>query len=52
MGVYIAPDIFWEQISALMDDLEFVRVYPNNLIIMTSCTFEEYLVKVKEVLKR
>ena len=32
---YIAPDIFQEQMSTLMDDLEFVRVYLGNLLVIT-----------------
>ena len=27
IGLYIVPDIFQDQMSALMDDLEFVRIY-------------------------
>ena len=30
MGVCIVPDIFQEQMSTLMDNLEFVRVYIKN----------------------
>ena len=37
--------------SALMDDLEFVRVYLNNLIIITLGSPEENLSKVEEVMK-
>ena len=42
MGVCIAPDIFQEQISAIMDDLEYVIFYLDGLIIITSRSFEDH----------
>ena len=45
MGVCIAPDIFQERMSALMDDLEFVRFYLNNLLINTSASFKGALIQ-------
>ena len=35
MGVCIAPNIFQDKMSALMDDLDFVKVYPKDLIYIT-----------------
>ena len=35
-----------------MDDLEFVRVYLNNLLVITLGSFKEHLDKVKEVVKQ
>ena len=52
MGVCISPDIFQERMSTLMDDLESVRVYIDDLLIVTSGSFEEHMVKVDEVMKR
>ena len=52
MGVCIAPYIFQEQMSALMDDLDFFRVYLENVLIITSGSFEENLAKVEEVMKQ
>ena len=40
MGVCIVSDIFQEQMSALMDNLESSRIYPENLLIISSGTFE------------
>ena len=39
MGVCIAPDIFQEQMSALMDILEFVKFYLDNSLVITSGSF-------------
>jgi hypothetical protein len=52
MGVCISPDIFQERMSTLMDDLKSVRVYIDDLLIVTSGSFEEHMVKVDEVMKR
>ena len=47
MGVCIAPDIFKEQMSSLMENLDFARVYLDNLLVITSSSFKEHLAKVK-----
>ena len=36
MGVYLAPDVFQDKISTLMDDLEFVRVYLKDFLIIVA----------------
>ena len=36
MGLCNSPDIFQEKMSQLMMDLEFVRVYIDDLLIITS----------------
>ena len=41
--VCIAPDIFQERMSALMDDLELVGVYINDFLVIISGSFEEHL---------
>ena len=38
--------------SELMLTLEYVRVYLDDLLVITKGTFEDYLVKIEEVLKR
>ena len=35
-GVWIVPNIFQYQMSALIDELDFVRAYLNNLLVITS----------------
>ena len=37
---------------ALMDSLEFIRVYIDNFLVITSGSFEEHIDKVEEVMKR
>ena len=38
--------------NALMDHLEFVRVYLDNFLIITSGSFEENLAKAEELMKQ
>ena len=35
MGVCMSPYIFKDQMISLMDNLEFVRIYPKNLLVIT-----------------
>ena len=52
MGFFIATDIFHEQMGTLMYDLEPVRVYLDNFLVITSGSFEEHLAKVEGVTKQ
>ena len=40
MGVCIAPDIFQERMSALMDNLYFLRVYLGDFLVIRSGSFK------------
>ena len=51
MGVWIAPYIFQERISALMEDLYFVIFCLEIFIIITSGPFGEHLAKSKDIMK-
>ena len=52
MGFYIAPDIFQERMSALLETFNFVIFYTNDLIIITSGSLRDDLDKVKEVMEQ
>jgi len=52
MGLCNSPDIFQEKMSELMDGLEFVRTYIDDLLCLTKGTFEEHLEKIELVLQR
>ena len=52
MGLCNSPDIFQENTSDLMQDLERVRAYIDDLLVFTKGTFEDQLEKVDEVLNR
>jgi Reverse transcriptase (RNA-dependent DNA polymerase) len=52
MGLCNSPDIFQEKMSELMEGLEFVRTYLDNLLCLTKDTFEDHLEKLDHVLSR
>jgi hypothetical protein len=51
MGFSCSPAIFQENISDLMQHLEFVRTCLDNLLIISSSTFNNHLHKMELVLK-
>ena len=52
MGLSNSPDIFQEKMSELMTDLEFVRVYIDDLLCLTAGTLQEHLENLDLVLSR
>ena len=52
MGLTGSPDIFQEKMSSLMESLEFVRVYIDDLLTITKSTYEDHLSKLRQVLER
>ena len=52
MGVAGSTDIFQERMSTLMDGLEYVRAYLDDLLVITKGSYEDHLRKVKTVLQR
>jgi len=52
MGLCNSPDIFQEKMGELMADLEFVRAYIDDLIILTKDTWENHLEQLRIVLSR
>jgi len=52
MGLCNSPDIFQEKMSELMDGLNFVRTYIDDLLCLTKGTFEDHLKRLEQILKR
>ena len=52
MGLCNSPDIFQEKMSELMQDLDFVRTYIDDLLVLTKGSYEEHLEKLEHVLVR
>jgi hypothetical protein len=46
MGLCNSPDIFQDKMSCLMGDLEYVRAYFDDLLIITKGTYFEHLQKL------
>jgi hypothetical protein len=51
MGKSCSPDIFQEKMYDLMQHLNFVRTYLDDLLAISCRTFEDYLEKLECVLK-
>jgi hypothetical protein len=52
MGLAGSPDIFQEKISDLMHGLDFVRCYLDDVLIISTSSFEEHLLKVEKCFQR
>ncbi len=52
MGIAGSPDIFQSKMSELMEDLEYVRAYLDDLPCIFRSSLEDHLKKLKEVLRR
>jgi len=52
MGYAGSADIFQAEMMDLMEALEYVRAYMDNLLVITRGTLEDHLEKLGEVLRR
>jgi len=52
MGLCNSPDIFQERMSLIMEDLDFVRAYIDNLLCVTAGTYEDHLEKLGQVFEQ
>jgi len=52
MGVAGSPDIFQEKMYGLMEALDYVRTYLDNLLVISKSSFDDHLIQIYEVLSR
>lgn len=52
MGASTAPDVFQEKMNNLFNELEFVKVYIDDLLVITNGSFDDHLEKLEVVLHR
>ncbi len=52
MGLCNSPDIFQEKIQTLMSDLEYVRAYIDDLLIISNGSWQDHVRKLETVLLR
>jgi hypothetical protein len=50
MGIKIAPDVFQNIMSKLVQDMEYVKTYLDGLLIPTKSSFKDHLLKLEMVL--
>ncbi len=52
MGIAGSPDIFQGKMLELMESLEYVRAYLDDLLCISKLILEDHLEKLEEVLRR
>lgn len=52
MGLCNSPDLFQEKMSELMQDLDYIRVYIDDILVLTSGEFSTHMEQLDEVLSR
>jgi len=52
MGLSISADIFQREMTKLMEGLDYVLVYIDDLLVITKGDFDDHLEKLREVLLR
>ena len=52
MGISSAPDIFQAIMTEILGDLDFVRVYIDDILIISNGTFQDHMQKLQQVLRR
>jgi hypothetical protein len=52
MGIAGSPDIFQGKISELMETLEYVRAYLDDLFCISKLSLEDHLENLAEVLRQ
>ncbi len=52
MGIAGSPDIFQEKMSELMETLEYVRAYLDDLLCISKLSVEDHLDKLEEVFRQ
>jgi hypothetical protein len=48
----LVPDIFQKVMSKLVQDMEYVKTYLDDLLIITNNSFKDHLLKLEMVLAR
>jgi dihydroorotate dehydrogenase len=50
--IKIAPDVIQNIMSKLVQDMEYVKTYLDDLLILTNSSFKDHLLKLERVLAR
>jgi hypothetical protein len=51
MGIAGSPENFQTKMSELMEDLEYVRAYLDDLLCISRSSLEDHLKKLEEILR-
>jgi dihydroorotate dehydrogenase len=47
MGIKIAPDVFQNVMSKLVQDMDYVKTYLDDLLILMNSSFKDHLLKLR-----
>jgi hypothetical protein len=51
MGLCNSPNVFQEKVSILMEGLEFICTYIDDLLVLSKGSFKDHLLKLELVLQ-
>jgi transposase InsO family protein len=52
MGLSVSPDIYQEKMASLFEDMAEVKVYIDDILIITKGSFHDHLSRLEEVFRR
>ena len=52
MGLYNRPDIFQEKMNKLLNGLDYVRTYSDDLLIISNKSLEDHIKKLDKTRER
>lgn len=52
MGLIYAPDIFQAKMTRLMIGIEYIKMYLDDLLVLSCSSIEDHLQWIEQVLKR
>ena len=52
MGICGSPDFFQEKMTGLMQSLDYIRCYIDDLLIISKDSYADHLIEIREVLRR
>jgi hypothetical protein len=52
IGIANSPDIFQSKINQLMDELDYLQAYLDNILIVIKNTYEDHISKLDTVLQK
>jgi hypothetical protein len=51
-GIKIVPEVFQNVMSKIVQDMEYVKTYLDDLYILTNSIFKDHLLKLERILAR
>ena len=52
MGLYVSGNIFQKKVNELLGDIQGVKEYINNILVLNNGPFEDHVQKLPEIFKR